>query len=51
MADGSIELEFYLTNYKEIAPLLKKWIPHLRLIEPLKWAEIFKKELRAALSG
>ncbi len=35
--DGSIQLTYYVTNYKEVAPLVKKWMPYLTIKEPIDW--------------
>jgi len=45
--DRSIEIELYLTEYMEIAPLIKRWIPHLRLVTPKDWSDQLRKELHA----
>lgn len=48
--DGSIDVIVRITDAMEIKPLIKYWIPHLRVIEP-KWIqEMIDKELKEYLS-
>ena len=42
--DGSTWIEFTITDDMEVMPLIQQWIPHLRVIEPLRIKEeIFEK--------
>jgi predicted DNA-binding transcriptional regulator YafY len=36
--DGSIEISITITYEMEIIPIIKYWMPHLKVIEP-KWVE------------
>ena len=45
LEDGSIEITLYLDNYMEVAPLIRKWIPHLRIVEPAEWRDRMFREL------
>ncbi|HIP12691.1 MAG TPA: WYL domain-containing protein [Arcobacter sp.] len=47
--DGKLLLTFYVTDYMEISPMIKKWMPHLRLIEPVEWKDQLSKELQLYL--
>jgi predicted DNA-binding transcriptional regulator YafY len=43
--DGCTYIEFTITDDMEIIPLIKQWLPHLRVIEPLIIREKVKKEI------
>jgi len=43
--DGSTEIRLKITHELEIAPFVKKWIPHVVLIEPHWLAKKIKKEI------
>ena len=43
--DGSIYLEFTITHDMEIIPLIKQWLPHLRIIEPLRIRETIQEDI------
>jgi len=43
--DGSALLTFHVTDYMEISPMVKKWLPHLVLQEPKEWKERLADEL------
>ena len=48
--DGKLLLTFYVTDYMEISPMIKKWMPSLVLIEPLEWKEKLAEELSQYLN-
>lgn len=49
-ADGNMELILYITHEMEILPLIKSWIPHLKILEP-KWLEdILVQDIKAYLN-
>ena len=50
LEDGSLLLTFYVTDYMEISPMIKKWMPNLVLLEPLEWKEKLAEELELYLS-
>ena len=45
LEDGRLRLFFEVTNYKEIIPLVKKWLPNIYIEEPKEWNEKFQEEL------
>jgi len=47
--DGSIELSVEITHDMEIITFIKQWIPHIRVIEPLRIQEQIDKDLRGYL--
>jgi predicted DNA-binding transcriptional regulator YafY len=51
LPDGTAQLTYYVTNYMEIALLVKKWFPHLKIIEPIEWKERFKSEIKQYLKN
>lgn len=48
-ADGDLVLSFRVTQELEIEELIKKWLPHIRVIEPLSLKEKIERELREYL--
>lgn len=51
LPDGTAQLTYYVTNYMEIALLVKKWFPHLKIIEPVEWKERFSNEIKQYLES
>jgi len=51
MDDGTVQLKYYVTNYMEIALLVKKWFPHLRIVKPTEWKDRFDGELKLYLQS
>jgi predicted DNA-binding transcriptional regulator YafY len=49
--DGSAELVLKVTDDEEIYPLLKYWIPHLRVIEPIRIQEHYENLMRGYLDN
>ena len=43
--DGSTYLEFTITDDMEIIPLIKQWLPHLRVVEPLRIRETIETDI------
>jgi predicted DNA-binding transcriptional regulator YafY len=50
-SDGSAEMVLKITNEEEIYPILKFWIPTLRVIEPVWIQEKFTEMLTQYLKG
>ncbi len=48
--DGAMEISFYATTQMEVIPLIKSWIPYIKLIEPKELVEIIKNDLRSYLN-
>ena len=44
-SDGSIELSVTITYYMEIFPVVKYWLPHLKIVEPVWLDEMFIDEI------
>lgn len=42
---GELQLTFHVTNYLEIALLVRKWFPHLKIVTPTEWRDKFKNEI------
>ncbi len=49
-SDGSIEFTLKITHEMEILPIVKYWIPHLFVVEPLWVKEFLKEDLEKYLS-
>ncbi len=50
LENGKLLLTFYVTDYMEISPMIKKWMPHLLLIEPVEWKDKLSSELELYLT-
>lgn len=48
--DGSMEFTVSITDEMEIIPLVKYWLPHLRVLEPLWISEIIDNDLKIYLT-
>jgi predicted DNA-binding transcriptional regulator YafY len=49
--DGSIEITLTITHEMEIVPIIKQWLPHVRVLAP-KWIdEIVRNDIAAYLSN
>lgn len=46
LENGATLFEFTLTHDMEIIPLIQKWIPHLKVIEPLRIKESIEENMR-----
>ncbi|SMC10062.1 helix-turn-helix transcriptional regulator [Nitratiruptor tergarcus] len=47
--DGSIEIALKITHEMEIIPIIKQWLPHIRVLEP-KWLdEMIKEDIKTYL--
>ena len=49
-SDGAMEFTLKITHEMEILPIVKYWIPHLFVMEPLWLKELVKKDLENYLS-
>jgi predicted DNA-binding transcriptional regulator YafY len=49
-ADGSIEVLLRITHPMEIVPIVKYWLPHIRILEPLELEERIREEIGEYLS-
>lgn len=43
--DGSGELTLYVTSKEEVFSILKKWLPHVKVVEPVEMQDEFKTML------
>jgi len=48
--DGSIEFNVTITYEMEITPIIKYWLPHLKVLEPLWVQEMIDEDLRVYLN-
>ena len=49
--DGSTWVEFTITDDMEVMPLIQQWIPHLRVVEPLRIKEEIFEKMRIFMKG
>ena len=49
--DGSIEVSVTVTHPMEIVPIVKYWLPHLRVLEPEEIDQAVQGDIRAYLEG
>jgi len=49
--DGTMEFTVTITDEMEIIPLVKYWLPHLRVLEPLWIAEMIDEDLESYLKN
>ena len=49
--DGSMEFIVKITHEMEILPIVKYWIPHLHILEPIWLKDIIKKDLQTYLKS
>jgi len=47
--DGSIDVSLEISNDKEITRLVKYWMPHIKVLEPVRIQESIEEELRGYL--
>ena len=47
--DGSLELIIKITHEMEILPIIKYWIPHIKVLSPLSLKDRVKKDLEKYL--
>ncbi len=47
--DGSVEISISITHDMEIIPLIKYWIPHIKVIEPKRIQDEIERDLRKYL--
>jgi predicted DNA-binding transcriptional regulator YafY len=45
LEDGRLRVTYWVTNEKEIFPLVKKWLPDIYIEEPTSWKEQLEGEL------
>jgi len=50
-SDGSLILSFLVTQERELEELVKKWLPHLKVISPLSLKERIDRDLRGYLGN
>ena len=49
-ADGSIEISVTITHEMELIPVVKQWMPHLRVLEPTWLEERIREDVQAWLN-
>ncbi len=46
LENGNILIQFEVTQFKEIEPFIKSWLPDVKIIEPLSFKEDIENQLR-----
>lgn len=49
-SDGSFEIEFVATHIMEVKPLIYRYLPHIRVIEPRFLADEIESDLKSYLA-
>lgn len=49
-ADGSLLVTTHISHPQQLLPVIRYWLPHVRIIKPLEWHEVLVEELRQALA-
>ena len=49
--NGNLVVSYVVTNYMEIVPFLKSWIPYIWVIRPKALKKILRKELETGLKN
>jgi predicted DNA-binding transcriptional regulator YafY len=49
LEDGTLRLTYYVTDYMEVFPMIKKWLPNLAIVEPVEWKKKLVSELNTYL--
>lgn len=47
--DGSLILSTKISHQKQLFPVIRFWLPHLRIVEPVEWQQQLEEELRSLL--
>ena len=50
-SDGSLEILFEITHFEDIDNIIKAWLPHVKVLEPLEYKEAIRKELEDYLKN
>jgi len=49
--DGSMDVSIEITDDMEILPIIKYWIPHIRVLEPLRVKETIETDLKSYIGS
>ena len=49
-SDGSLLLTTKIAHQKQLFPVIRYWLPHLRIVEPEEWRQEQEEELKSALN-
>jgi len=51
LENGDLEVEYSITSYREVEELIIKWLPHIKVLEPLALNEMVREVLLKKLEG
>jgi predicted DNA-binding transcriptional regulator YafY len=49
LTDGSLLLTTNVAHQKQLFPLIRFWLPHLRIVEPAEWQQQLEEEMKTVL--
>ncbi|WP_255324671.1 helix-turn-helix transcriptional regulator [Budvicia aquatica] len=47
--DGSLTLTSTIAHQNQLFPIIRYWLPHLRIIEPVTWQRVLEEEIKNVL--
>lgn len=50
LPDGSLVIEANISHQNQILPILRYWIPHVRIVQPAQWQHALESSLRSYLA-
>lgn len=49
-ADGSLLVTTYVSHLSQLLPVVRYWLPHVRIVQPLAWHQVLVQGLEQALA-
>jgi len=49
-ADGSLLVTTHINHLNQLLPVVRYWLPNVRIVKPVQWHEALLEELRQALA-
>ena len=49
-ADGSLLVTTYISHINQLLPMVRYWLPHVRIVQPVEWHEALVDSLRQTLT-
>lgn len=50
-SDGALVISAQVGHANEVVPIVRYWIPHLRIIEPVDWQQVLDRELAGYIAA
>jgi predicted DNA-binding transcriptional regulator YafY len=48
-ADGSLLVTTHINHMNQLLPVVRYWLPHVRIVQPVEWHEALVRELRGVV--